>query len=56
MENKGIKRQQNHEVLGIVNNLMVKTTNHGLPHIRESKGHIMHSNNIILRHQIIIIG
>ena len=41
MQNKSSRGQQNHDVLGIVNNLMVRTTNHGLPHIRESKGHIV---------------
>ena len=38
MNETGRKSKQNHDVLGIVNNLMVRTTNHGLPHIKESKG------------------
>ena len=38
MQETGRKSKRNQDVLGIVNNLMVRTTNHGLPHIKESKG------------------
>ena len=37
VQNRSLKGQV-HDILGIVNNLMVRTTNHGLPHVRESKG------------------